>query len=248
MAHGSIGCSRIGAHNMRIEGEYVFHGPRKAVWELVRDPNVLAAALPGTQSMEQVSKSEYKGRMNVRIGPMAGLFSGRVVVSDEVPPESCTLAVEGRGGPGWVKGTGGMHLTEQGADTTLMKYEGDLQIGGRLASVGQRLMDSVSKSIIRQGLDSMDKLLQARLAPELEVAGVAEAVSTTAEVPKPKPEPPAFRPPSEVEFAAGVARDVVKDVAADLFAPEYRTAWMAAIVAIVAMAIGFWLGRKCRTN
>jgi carbon monoxide dehydrogenase subunit G len=105
---------------MKIGGEYVFSGPREDVWELVRDPEVLSTALPGTQSLNLVGENEYEGTMNIRVGPVAGVFSGRLVVSDEVPPESCTLMVDGKGAPGFARGTGHVRLTDQGDGTTLM--------------------------------------------------------------------------------------------------------------------------------
>jgi carbon monoxide dehydrogenase subunit G len=71
-----------GEKKVKIEGEYLFSGPRQEVWELVRDPDVLAMALPGTQSLEKVSDSEYQGTMNIRVGPVAGVFAGRIVISD----------------------------------------------------------------------------------------------------------------------------------------------------------------------
>jgi len=219
---------------MKLEGEYLFDGPRDKVWDLVRDPNVLVKVLPGTQSMTQVGENVYEGKMNVRIGPVAGVFAGRLVVSDEVPPESCTLSVEGRGAPGFINGIGQVQLVDQGDGTTLLKYQGDLQIGGKLAGVGQRLMDSVSKSMIRQGLESLNRSLH---APPDQVAAPAAL-----------PEPSPGEGPSETAFAATVARDVVKDIAAEVFAPEYRTAWMAAAVAIIGMVIGFWLGRMSSSD
>ncbi len=215
---------------MKLEGEYLFDGPRDKVWDLVRDPNVLVKVLPGTQSMTLVGENVYEGKMNVRIGPVAGVFAGRLVVSDEVPPESCTLSVKGRGAPGFINGVGQVQLVDQGDGATLLKYQGDLQIGGKLAGVGQRLMDSVSKSMIRQGLASLNRSLHAPPADQ-------------PAAPAAQPAPSAGAAPSETAFAAAVARDVVKDVADDIFAPEYRTAWMAAAVAIVGMVIGFWLGR-----
>lgn len=219
---------------MKLEGEYLFDGPRDKVWDLVRDPNVLVKVLPGTQSMTQVSENEYEGEMNVRIGPVAGVFAGRLVVSDEAPPESCALSVEGRGAPGFINGVGQVQLVDQGDGTTLLKYQGDLQIGGKLAGVGQRLMDSVSKSMIRQGLESLNRSLHA--PPDH--AAAPTALPDTLE----------YRPPSETAFAAAVARDVVKDIAADIFAPEYRIAWMAAAVAMIGMVIGFWLGRMSSSD
>jgi carbon monoxide dehydrogenase subunit G len=147
---------------MRLEGEYVFDGPREEVWKIVRDPDVLATALPGTQSLEQVGENEYTGQMHLRIGPVSGVFAGRLVVSDEVPPESYTLSVDGRGAPGFGKGVGSVLLVDHGDDKTLLKYEGDIQVGGRIASVGQRLIDTASRSMIGQGLDALNEALKAR--------------------------------------------------------------------------------------
>jgi carbon monoxide dehydrogenase subunit G len=207
---------------MKLVGEFVFDGSREEVWELVRDPEVLATALPGTQSLDKISDSEYAGKMNVRVGPLSGVFSGKVVVSDEVPPESYTLAVEGRGGPGFAQGTGQVQLVDQGDGTTLMTYQGEVQVGGKLASVGQRMLETVSKSMTRQGLVTLNKALQARKE------GVVEGDDTE------------YAPPSEAEFAVAVA----KDLAGEIFSPENRMVWMVVAVAILSMAIGYLLGRR----
>lgn len=199
---------------MKIEGEYTFDGPREQVWELVRDPEVLVTALPGAQSLEQVGENEYEGEMNLRVGPVAGVFAGRLVVSNEQPPESCTLTVEGKGKPGFVNGTGQVILNELDDGKTLMKYEGDLQIGGRLASVGQRLMDTASKSMLRQGLDTLNQALQARVAAQES----GEEVE--------------FTPPTETEFAASVA----KDMAGEVFSYS-RVTWIAIVIFIIIIIV-----------
>jgi carbon monoxide dehydrogenase subunit G len=207
---------------MKLEGEYVFNGPREEVWELVRDPEVLSTALPGTQSLNKVGDNEYEGEMNIRIGPVSGVFSGRIVVSDEEAPESYTLTVDGKGAPGFIKGTGHVQLIDQGESTTLMKYEGEVQIGGKLASVGQRMLDTVSKSMTHQGLETLNKALQAQKTAEAEGREVE------------------YTPPSETEFAMAVA----KDLAGEIFSPEYRTVWMVVAVAILSVTIGYLLGRR----
>jgi len=207
---------------MKLQGEYRFDGPREQVWELMRDPEALAAALPGTQSLEQVGENEYAGKMHVRVGPVSGVCSGRVKISDEVPPERYTLPVDGRGAPGFARGTGRVQLEAQEDGTTLLRYEGDLQVGGKLASVGQRLLDSVSKSMTRQGLESLNNVLQARLKGEEEGVEVA------------------YTPPSEAAFAAGVA----KDLAAELFSPAYRDVWRTVIIVLLAFGAGYLLGRR----
>jgi hypothetical protein len=205
---------------VKIEGEYTFDGSREEVWEVVRDPEVLATALPGTQSLEQVGENEYQGEMHVRIGPVAGLFSGQVVISDEIPPESLTMSVEGKGKPGFVKGTGSVQLISQGADKTLMQYQGDMQVGGRLASVGQRMMDSVSKSLLKQGLDSLNHAVLARQTSQTTGEGVK------------------YKPPSESEFAASVA----KDMAGEVFSSR-RVLWIAGAILILILILAVILTR-----
>jgi uncharacterized protein len=149
---------------MKLEGEYLFNGPREDVWAIVRDPDALASCLPGTQSLTQISPTEYEGGIHVRIGPVSGSFAGKLTVSNEVPPESCTLTVEGKGAAGFAKGLGNVLLVEQGPDKTLLKYTGELNIGGKLAAIGQRLIESVGKSMINNGMTTLDKQLQQRLA------------------------------------------------------------------------------------
>jgi uncharacterized protein len=206
---------------VKLEGEYTFDGPREEVWAIVRDPEVLATALPGTQSLERISDSEYAGAMNVRIGPVAGVFAGRILLADEVPPESLTLSVEGKGAPGFANGTGHVQLFEKEGGKTLMKYEGEMQVGGRLASVGQRLIDTASKSMIGQGLEALNGALRARAEAAVE-GRVVEYI-----------------PPSETEFAAAVARDMAREML-----PPPRTMAAFALVAAVALLVGFLLGRK----
>ena len=149
---------------MKIEGEYIFDGQRENVWKLVRDPEVLATCLPGTQSVQKVSDNEYAGEIKIRIGPISGAFAGKIFVTNEVPPTSCTLTVEGTGKIGFLKGTGNIDMVDQGEGKTLMKYIGEVQIGGKVASVGQRLFDTVSKGMIKQGLDKLNEILQTRRA------------------------------------------------------------------------------------
>lgn len=205
---------------MKIEGEYLFNGPREDVWDIVRDPEVLATALPGTKSLEKVGENEYAGEMNVRVGPVAGLFSGRLVVSNEVPPESCTLSVDGRGSPGFIKGNGNVMLSEQDAGNTLMKYDGDVQIGGRLASVGQRLLDTASKSMINQGLETLNMALQARVAAKVEDKEVE------------------YTPPTESQFMTAVA----KDMAGQIFTPARVVGIAIAVIVIIAIIAAIWFG------
>ena len=207
---------------MNLEGEHVFNGPRADVYGMFRDPEVLASALPGTQSLNPIDDNHYEGSMNVRIGPVSGTFAGKLEVADEVAPEKCTLIVEGRGAPGFAKGVGHVVFTEQADGTTLLKYSGDVQIGGTLASVGQRMIDSVAKSMIKQAFETLDKALEARLA-----AKKGESID--------------FKPPTETQFAAGVAKDMAKSWTQ---IAEVRMLLYVIPVAIVLALIGLLLS-KC---
>jgi carbon monoxide dehydrogenase subunit G len=179
---------------MRVEGEHIFKGTQQQVWELFRDTEVMAAALPGTKKMELVGENLYEAVMNVRVGPVAGEFSGQLEISNEDFPRSYTMTVEGRGKPGFMKGTGDVILIEEGSDQTLMKYEGEVQIGGRLAAVGQRLIDTVAKSIISQAFETLDQSLEERISAAEEGRDAA------------------YQQSSEGDYAAKVAKDMIKGV------------------------------------
>jgi len=209
---------------MKINGEHIFNGPRKEVWELFFDPIVLANALPGTQKFEQVGDDEFEGVMNIRIGPVSGVFSGKIARSDLVPPERCTLSLDGKGTPGFVKGVGNIELIDQGDATTMMKYDGEIQIGGTLASVGQRMIDSVSKSMIRTGFESLDKTLEARLKAN------AEGVEAD------------YEAPTESEFA----KSVVKDMAGGMLASKRTRLYLYTISAVILLILLLFIISQCQ--
>ena len=211
---------------MKLEGEYLFNGPREEVWKLVRDPDVLATALPGTRSLTRLSDTEFEGAMNLHIGPVTGVFSGKVLVSDEVPPESLTLTAEGKGSQGFGKGVGRVRLQAQEGNKTLMTYEGDLLVGGKLASVGQRNIETVSKSLVKQGLAALDKALEARVA-----ASAGEAV--------------AYTPPSETEFAIAVAKDVAADLKERALASPERRILVYAVPLLAVLVILVFILSRC---
>lgn len=175
---------------MKVQGEHLFKGTPQQVWDLFRDTEVMAAALPGTRQMELVEENKYQAAMNVRVGPVAGEFSGELLISNEIYPQSYTMTVEGRGKPGFLKGVGDVILTDQGENQTLMGYAGEVQIGGRLAAVGQRLIDTVSKSIISAAFETLDNVLAERVAAAEENREVS------------------YEKASESDYAAAVAKDL----------------------------------------
>ncbi len=198
---------------MKVEGEYTFDARREEVWPILLDPAVLTTVLPGCEKLELVGEDSYEGVLKIKVGPVQGVFKGKIKLEDIEEPQSYTMLVDGRGAPGFVKATGRVNLEEE-AGQTRMVYSSDAQVGGRLASVGQRLMESSAKAIIKQSLDGLNAALLAHTAAAKVTAtddgesGEEEAAAAEA----PAAAPPPAAAPSQAEFAANVAKEVAKDL------------------------------------
>ena len=145
---------------MKLEGSYEVPAPRKKVWDAFLDPKVLKQAIPGCEKLEAIGPDEYKATMKVGVGGVKGTFEGKVRLSDKNPLESYKLAVEGSGGPGFIRGETVITLTDSGSGTKV-SYTADLQVGGLIASVGQRMLGGVSKMMADKFFTRMSELLQA---------------------------------------------------------------------------------------
>jgi carbon monoxide dehydrogenase subunit G len=149
---------------MILSGTFSFNGPRDAVFELLQDPEVLAKALPGTKTLRKVAEDEYEGVMKVSIGPMtAAEFAVKVELRDKVIPERFSMHIEGKGAVGFTNGVATIELQENPGPVTVMTYSSDVQIGGKIAGVGQRLLESVGKMMTKQALEALNNELKARL-------------------------------------------------------------------------------------
>lgn len=126
------------------------------------DPEVLAKVMPGCEKLEQLEENKYKGLLNVKVGPVQGKFEGIITITEVNPPEGYSIQVDGRGAAGFMKGAGQVRLEDQG-ENTVIHYGGEAQVGGRIASVGQRLLDTSAKSITRQSLEGLHEQVKARL-------------------------------------------------------------------------------------
>ncbi|HEX7390104.1 MAG TPA: carbon monoxide dehydrogenase subunit G [Acidiphilium sp.] len=131
---------------MDMTGERLIAAPREAVWVALNDPEILQACIPGCESIEKLSDTEMKAVVNAKIGPISSRFNGRVTLADLDPPNSYTISGEGQGGvAGFAKGGARVALAEeQGA--TRLRYQVNAQVGGKMAQLGARLIDSVAKS------------------------------------------------------------------------------------------------------
>lgn len=149
---------------MQIEGEYTINGPREVVYELLHDPGFLSKAIPGVKQMDRVEENVYQATMQVGIGPIRGMFKGKVQLSEQNPPKSYRLDIEGQGAAGFMNGNGTVNLVEaDGEAKTTIQYTGETEVGGRIAQVGQRLVETVARKIINDGLQTLEREVQSHV-------------------------------------------------------------------------------------
>ena len=139
---------------MKISGDQVLNLPPQRAYDLLHDPGVLARCMPGCESLEQIGEGEYAMKMKMALASVSGLFQGKVKTADPNPPESFRLIVEGTGKIGFMKGDGVLHLSPVEAGTKVA-FEGEVQIGGTIAAVGQRLLDTTAKMLIKKFFDRL---------------------------------------------------------------------------------------------
>ena len=140
---------------MKLSGTSIVPVPQERVYALLQDPAVLARCMPGCEGLDPIGEGEYAMRMKMAIASMSGLFQGKVKVGDQNPPNSFRLIVEGSGKIGFMKGDGVLHLSANSPETTV-KFEGDVQVGGTMAAVGQRLMETTAKMLIKRFFDRLN--------------------------------------------------------------------------------------------
>jgi len=159
---------------MKLEGDYTFEAPVEEVWKALLDPAVLAAVMPGCEKLDLVD-GQYVGELNIKVGPVQGKFSGKVDLKDMQAPTSYTMHVDGRGAPGFVKATAQVQLASEG-EKTRMRYDADAQVGGKIASVGQRLLEASSRAITKQSLEGLNENIKIRASAARAARSVVTAV------------------------------------------------------------------------
>jgi hypothetical protein len=141
---------RMGGLHMDMTGEERIAAPRDVVWAALNDPDILRQCIPGCQSLERASPTELTATVKVKIGPVSASFNGAVTLSNINEPESYTISGEGKGGiAGFAKGGADVALREDGAET-ILRYEAKAQVGGKIAQLGSRLVDSSAKKLAQQ--------------------------------------------------------------------------------------------------
>lgn len=169
---------------MEMSGEFRIPAPKEKVWAALNDPEILQQSVPGCQSITKLSDTEMEGAVTASVGPVKATFKGSVVLSDINPPNSYTLTGQGKGGPaGFAKGVAKVALTEEGGFTVL-RYTAQASVGGKLAQIGQRLIDGTAKKLSEEFFGNFSAILGGAAAepaakPQPLSAGLGPAIWIT---------------------------------------------------------------------
>ena len=175
---------------MEIKGEYKIAAPREKVFAALNDQAVLQACIPGCESLEKTSDTEMKAKVRMRIGPVSASFSGKVTLSDIDPPNGYKISGEGQGGAaGFAKGGAVVTLREDAGETVL-NYNVDAQVGGKIAQVGARLIDGTAKKLADEFFSKFAAMVGGP-PPAAAVAGAPAGTAPASDVVSPPSPPPA---------------------------------------------------------
>jgi carbon monoxide dehydrogenase subunit G len=150
---------------MKVAGSYALPVPPERAYEFLQDPAELAKCIPGCEGLDRVTDDEYAMRMKMGIASISGRFDGKVRISERNPPVSFRMSVEGAGKIGFMKGDGVITLAaaDSGSNVT---FEGEVQVGGTIANVGQRLIETTAKMIIKRFFDCLGQRSNSSTAVE----------------------------------------------------------------------------------
>ena len=191
---------------MKMSGNQVIDAPREAVWKGLNDPKVLQQCIPGCESIVASSPTQMSAKVVLKIGPVKAAFKGSVTLSDIKAPESYRISGKGEGGfAGFASGGATVKLTANSASETLMEYDVDAQVGGKIAMLGSRLVDSTAQSLANQFFDKFATVVkQSAAAAPVPKKPKAKVVK------KPAKKPAAKKPVKAKKVAAKAKKKAVK--------------------------------------
>jgi carbon monoxide dehydrogenase subunit G len=134
---------------MKLSGSVILAAPPESVWTAINDPIILAKCLPGCERLDPDGPDRFKAAVSFGLAAISGKYAGSLELIEKKPPHSMLLKMEGMGIPGFVKGQGRVELRAKGKQTEL-HYEGEAQVGGMIAAIGQRMIEAASKKIVAQ--------------------------------------------------------------------------------------------------
>jgi carbon monoxide dehydrogenase subunit G len=152
---------------VKVAGSYTINAPRAQLWQSLNDPAFLKVCLPGCESLEAIGPDRYQATLTVGIAVVKGKYTGSVTLSEKEPPERFKMQVDGKGTGGFMQGTGLLELAED-PQGTKVTYQGDVQVGGPIASIGQRLLDGAAKMMVGHFFTAVNTQLAAIPTPTSE--------------------------------------------------------------------------------
>ena len=162
---------------MEITGETRIEAPRRRVWNALMDPDVLARCIDGVDTLEREGGNRFSGTMNAKVGPVRAKFSGEVEISEADPPHRYVMNGEGKGGvAGFAKGKATVILEEIGENETLLHYDAESKVGGKLAQLGARLVEGAAKGYAERFFQNFKEEVEESSA----AAGTADAAAVPA--------------------------------------------------------------------
>lgn len=214
---------------MQMTGQYRIEAPREAVWEALNDVEVLRACIPGVEEIEKTSDTSFTAKVKAKVGPVSARFAGAVTLSDLDPPRGYTISGEGKGGAaGFAKGGAKVSLDEDG-NGTLLNYDVDAQVGGKLAQIGSRLINGTAK-----------KMADDFFARFAETVG-GPAPSAEPETPSAAPEPSAAAAaPAAASTPAAPPTQTEADADADVGAGASLGVWITGLLVIVLVLLAIF--------
>ena len=145
---------------MELTGTRTIAAPRELVWQALLDPDVLKACVPGCTEMTGTADDGFEATVVQKVGPVKATFKGAVTLSNRVPPESLTLSGEGKGGAaGFAKGGARVQLAEEG-EATVLSYEVEARVGGKLAQLGSRIIDGFARKMADQFFERFQQAVE----------------------------------------------------------------------------------------
>jgi len=145
---------------LKIEGAHKIEAPRERVFAALTDPSVLQKCIPGCEQMEKTGENQYNAKLTAGVGPVKGIFTATVSLAEIVPPQHYKLMVEGKGQPGFVKGSGELNLKDADTATEIL-YTGEVNIGGLIATVGQRMLQATANMLLGRFFKALEAEVKA---------------------------------------------------------------------------------------
>jgi len=240
---------------MQMAGEQRIAASRQRVWEALNDPEILKQCIPGCQSLEKQGEDQFDAVAEVKIGPIGARFKGKVHLSDIDAPNGYTITGQGNGGvAGNAKGSAKVRLSEDGG-TTVVSYDVDAEVGGRMAQLGGPIIDATAKQLANKFFSTFGDVVGGEVAAEAAPAA-APAPAEAAPAPAAAAPPVAVQPAPAPAPAAGSPWGLVFTIALALLAGfllgRSTTAewWVIAVMIVIAAAtaVGFEAGRRSGGN